>query len=389
MQGHVRWLLAAALGTLGGCPGDSHREYHVIRPMVLIGGGLPDKGARKAANAYTRWVVREVSDMPDDYSPAEEFDSESYVAVEGSGIPGGGLGWDQGIAPVSGAVVLFAGGIDPGTGKASRKAYLYDGGSDTWTTLPEMNAARQGHTAAALAEGRVLLAGGTDGSGALLKSSEVFDPGTRRFVVGPEMAAARVLHRAVTLQDGRVLILGGDNKTGRAFEIYDPKADAFVSAGQMVSDASTATLLLDGRVLVAGGFDTAFVQIFDPARGTFTRIADMPNAHSMGARASRLADGRVLVTGGWSQMRRASAYAHLYDPRTDAWTAVCPMGSARALHGQVTLHDGRVLVCGGLDDDGDILASAEIFDPASRTFTTLRSAMAFGRYRLGAVALAR
>jgi len=387
MQGHVRLLLVVMLGALGGCPGDSHREYHQIRPMVLIGGGLADKGAQKAAKAYTRWVTVEVSDHPDYSSQADEVDADSYALSEGTGIPGSGLGWDVSTSTLPGGVVLLAGGVDPGTGKASRKACLYDGASDTWTTLPEMNTARQGHTGATLADGRVLLAGGADQGGALLRSSEVFDPGARRFTPGPDMAAARTMHRAVTLGDGRVLVLGGDNVSGREYEIYDPKANAFVHAGQMVSDASTATLLRDGRVLLAGGFDSAIVQIFDPGPGTLTRIADMPNAHSTGARASRLGDGRVLVTGGWSVMREPSRHADLYDPATDTWTAVGPMGSARSLHGQVTLHDGRALVCGGLDDDGDPVASIEIFDPVSRTFTMLKDTMAFGRYRVVAVAL--
>ncbi len=386
MQGHGRILLALMLGTLGGCPGDTHREYHEIGPMVLIGGGLSDKAAKKAANAYTRSVVREVPDNPDD-SLEEESGEAFFSFAESSGIPDSGLGWDQGVAPLQGGSAIFAGGVDPTTGKASRKAYLYDGGSDTWTVLPEMNAARQGLTGATLPGGRVLLAGGTDAGGAALKSSEVFDPRKQKFVAGPDMGAARTLHLAVTLLDGRVLLLGGDAETGRAFEIYDPEANAFVSAGQMVNDASTATLLLDGRVLVAGGFDSPIAQIFDPKSGTFTRIADMPNAHSLGARASRLADGRVLVTGGWSVLREPSRHADLYDPARNAWTAAAPMRSARALHAQVTLPDGRVLVCGGLDDEGDALASAEIFDPASGTFTMRKQAMAFARYRLVAVAL--
>jgi len=86
--------------------------------------------------------------------------------------------------------------------------------------------------------------------------------------------------------------------------------------------AHTATLLPDGRVLVAGGFreeGTAEIaissaEIFDPKTNTFTAISDL-NAPRNGHTATLLQNGQVLIAGGWDQSGRTST-AEIYDSQT-------------------------------------------------------------------------
>src|SRR5436853_5875150 len=81
------------------------------------------------------------------------------------------------------------------------------------------------------------------------------------FTTRGDMTTARVNHTATLLRDGRVLIVGGD-RTGTA-ELYDPATGTFTPTGNGIAGhgsftdffngPSTATLLPDGRVLIAGG----------------------------------------------------------------------------------------------------------------------------------------
>jgi hypothetical protein len=78
----------------------------------------------------------------------------------------------------------------------------------------------------------------------------------------------------------------------------------------------TATLLLDGTVLVAGGYrgggtfdPLASADLYDPIRGTWSAAAGMIEPRS-GHTATLLLNGQVLVVGGGSGL----GSAELYDP---------------------------------------------------------------------------
>ncbi len=141
----------------------------------------------------------------------------------------------------------------------------------------------------------------------------------------------------------------------------------------------TATLLADGRVLVAGGFDFAdqplsSAAVYDPATGTFSPTGSMATARGL-ATATLLADGRVLVAGGgaatWVQPGLVLASAELYDPKTGTFSPTGSMATAREGHTATLLRDGRVLIAGGIDaSTGDhTVASAELYDPKTGTFS--------------------
>jgi hypothetical protein len=194
------------------------------------------------------------------------------------------------------------------------------------------------------------------------------------------MMVPRRDHTATLLEDGKVLIAGWFARTA---ELYDPATGSFAATGNTVyvhGSGATATRLLDGTVLLVGGYrgDT-LSEIYDPATGSFTDVG-ATRAHRQYHTASLLADGRVLLAGGQpdspSGLQTHSA-VELYDPSTGWFTLTDSLIDDRAGHAAVTLPDGRVLVVGGVQTTtpgyGKTLASAEIYDPVTGTFSATGS----------------
>jgi hypothetical protein len=134
-------------------------------------------------------------------------------------------------------------------------------------------------------------------------------------------------------------------------------------------ESHTATLLEDGRVLVAGGFDTlggflGSAEIYDPREGTWSRAAGLRHRRT-GHTATLLEDGGVMVAGGAGD-GGSLVSVEVYEPLLDRWGERAPMATARALHAAVRLPGGPVLCIGGADLRGTPpvrLASVEIYDP--------------------------
>jgi hypothetical protein len=138
----------------------------------------------------------------------------------------------------------------------------------------------------------------------------------------------------------------------------------------------TATLLPDGRVLIAGGrsehsigthgivtySDLVSAEFYDPKSGRFSPTGSMAAARD-GHIASLLSDGRVLIAGGDDWATTYLASAELYDPRTGSFSQAGSMTVARWFAAATTLGDGRVLITGGRTTGPMHLASAEVYQP--------------------------
>ncbi|HTO95309.1 MAG TPA: kelch repeat-containing protein [Bacteroidota bacterium] len=213
------------------------------------------------------------------------------------------------------------------------------------------------------------------------------------------MNEPRASHTATMLQDGRILIAGGfhrsrggeDESYSSTAEIYDPRTGRFSLTGDMSYQRGghTATLLTGGLVLVAGGWNLmgalSSAELYDPSSGKFTTIGSMTMRRG-GCTATLLNDGRVLITGGSS--RDVTASAELFDPVRKSFSAAGSMTVPRYSHTATLIRDGLVLITGGLTRREGTLSSAEIFDPGAGTFTAIGD-MAAPRAKHGCIELAR
>ncbi|MFZ5630174.1 MAG: kelch repeat-containing protein [Spirochaetota bacterium] len=206
-----------------------------------------------------------------------------------------------------------------------------NGGLGGFVPSGNMTNPSQGAAVAGLADGRVLITGGIGNAG-YLNSSEIFDPtlngGNGGFVATAPMSTAREYHTATRLADGRVLLAGGriSNISIATADIFDPAGNgglgAIISTGNLglARDLHTATLLADGRVLLTSGQNnstiTSSTEIFNPAgnagAGQFTPGLALSNAR-LWHTAIRLLNGNVVISGGFDYSSALSS-SERYSP---------------------------------------------------------------------------
>ncbi len=263
----------------------------------------------------------------------------------------------------------------------------------TFRPTGSMTTARSGHTATLLTSGQVLVAGGlsTWGSDDPLASAELYDPTSNTFASTGSMTIHRYFPTATLLNDGKVLVAGGWIGYAGGFlasaELYDPTTNTFARTGSMTTDRyqQTATLLHNGKVLIAGGWNgyangpLASADLYDPATGIFTPTGSMSSVRTLHT-ATLLNDGKVLIAGGETYSNGGDlASAELYDPATGTFTTTGSMTISREWAQAVLLNDGKVLIAGGWNAGNGTLANAQLYDPASGSFTATGSLM-IGRY---------
>lgn len=267
----------------------------------------------------------------------------------------------------SGKVLIAGGWIGRG---CTDTAELYDGATGQFTAIAAQMTTPRGHAAATLlANGDVLITGGADhDSPGGVASAEIFRAATMKFEAVGRMHEARVAHTATLLNDGRVLIAGGrGEKVNATAEIYDPQTRRFTETGCMMTARykHTAGALPDGRILVAGGSDERdwqgnlnSAEIFDPKTGKFSPISVLNESRfKLPAEAARLSSGELLIAGG-------SKKVELFDPATGNFRLVTgEMADARHFMTETRLKDGSVLLAGGYPDNDQATAQTWIYHP--------------------------
>jgi WD40 repeat protein len=279
--------------------------------------------------------------------------------------------------------VLVAGGN--GTNGDLNSAELYDPATRTWSITGNLNTARDSHTATLLTNGKVMVAGGFNAVNGALNSAELYDPITGTWSTTGNLNTPRFGHSATLLSNGEVLVAGSfddhcpldDCPSLSSAELYDPVTGMWSSTSNLSTgrEGHTATLLLNGKVLVAGGYSISYLnsaELYDPATGTWSVTANLNRARGFHT-ATLLPNGKVLVAGGLGNAEINSAddidrMVELYEPALETWSITGNLNDARHYHTATLLLGGKVLVAAGVHD-GDGTNSAELYDPATGTWS--------------------
>jgi hypothetical protein len=247
------------------------------------------------------------------------------------------------------------------------------------TQAASLSAGRSEQISMMLGNNRVLVAGGTTNGTLPVKTAELYNPDTNTWSATGSMVVTRRGHTATLLLDGKVLVTGGFDGTVESptAEIYDPATGIWTATGPMGRGRKyhTATRLGDGKVLIAGGIvatnvgNARIAEIYDPSLGTFTSMPITPSSALMSAprykhTASVLNDGvTVVLTGGFDSAVQGTTEIFTYNaatPTSSTWAAGPALAKSRHDHSASLLTGNRkILLTGGY---GQGLDTAEICD---------------------------
>lgn len=277
-------------------------------------------------------------------------------------------------ASLNNGLVLIAGGYN---GSEVGTAQLYDPSNNTLSTAGGLAMAVADAAAAKLNDGRVLVTGGLVGVNEQAYSqyyNPTGGPGGS-FTATSAMGLARTSMTATTLANGNVLVAGGSNFSGSSTyasaEIFNATNNTYAPTGSMAAPrfAATATLLPNGKVLIAGGSNGSGTlngtELYDPNGASFSSGPSMAAARKY-ATSTLLSDGRVLIAGGMDSGAYLSS-SEIYNPTTNSFSAGPTMTAARGQTAATRVASGQVLIPGGIGTGSAYLSSADLFTPAPVT----------------------
>lgn len=283
------------------------------------------------------------------------------------------------IAAAMGCAVMALVGCGGGGGASSGPA---TGGANapiqgTWVATGSLQTARFDHTATLLPNGKVLVTGGTlqvaDGASSytngtaaeMLASAELYDPTTKVWTPAAPMGAARSSHTATLLPNGKVLVAGGLSGVAEdrsTLEVYDPVSNTWTTSKPLPVTVSgtvgIAILLPSGKVMFLSHELDSNTTLYDAATDTWTPSQSMGFRVNGTVNGTLLADGKVLgIAGGLGT--KYSLGAQVYDPATDRWTR----------RAEPPIHFGSA--SSNLLLNGAVLFVAEYFDTDTHINTAL------------------
>ncbi len=362
----------------------------VLFVVTAGGGSVTAFGASTLADgsAYTEWrlgagtapnrlEVRTLGVTPATFTATSRTSAGTFVLT---GSMSTARSWHTATLLRDGRVLVTGGSGSTSARSPLATAELYDPATGSFTpTANNMMVARTGHSATLLADGRVLIAGGSGDRGNL-NGADLFDPATSGFVPTGSLVDAQAYQEGTLLRSGEVLIAGGWTGTGEArAELYDPVSGGFRYTGQYADVIPMnaynglvdirATLLSNGKVPLAS---LPRAEVNDAATGTFAATGSMltntGTSYISGRMATLLINGKVLLTGGHHEDIGRFSQAELYDPSTGVFLYTMSMPYKRDLHTSTLLASGKVLIAGGeseskCPDCGVFsVATAEVYD---------------------------
>lgn len=241
-----------------------------------------------------------------------------------------------------------------------------------WQQVDSMKEARYSYPAIQLADGRVLIVGGVGASDP--KSCEFYNPLLNKWSAAPKTNYVRSRHKLIMLNSGHVLAVGSSRT--KTCEIFDPTLNQWIVTDSLKVERVLAehevVRLLDDRVLVTGGYTYDYpvtdngtlnlCEIFDETIEKWS-IADSMKTRRRRHSATLLKDGRVLVAGGTSSVDPLSS-CEIYDPSQNKWSDAASLNVARESHSALLLPSGKVLVVAGYSYNNlSPTRSCELYDP--------------------------
>jgi N-acetylneuraminic acid mutarotase len=265
----------------------------------------------------------------------------------------------------------------------SLSSILFAQGHGTWTLTDPLKIPRQYSASVELVNGNIFVTGGEDSIS--INTTEIFDYKNEKWKASSPMIVGRGSHLMVRLKNGNVMAIGGFGT--KSCEIFDTLSQHWSLTDSLHEERSygeTATILDNGNVLVVGGFYLSVhltkglksCEIYDALNSRWALIDSLKldrYYHS----ATKLLDGRVLIVGGFNIEEKGEINdCEIYDPITGKWIQVAHLNVGRYEHTATLLPNGKVLVTGGVNytnDQSPWLSSCELYDPIQNAWTIVGS----------------